>query len=143
MNIITEARKTRKAIEEMAASATVSNRTAFEGRFLFANLEKQNDFWDGHLIRTGERIRWRDKLMNAANDLWAYPESNPDNAPNLWELIEYKNGYRVLTGPITVYNLVQPGERCWENDVLYEYTAPAATTYRPSEYALYWEVVQE
>lgn len=138
-----EALKLRSLIEQFAETAKVDARTAYDGRFLYGEKSDDADFWDGHLIRTGERIRWNDKLMSAANDLWAYPESNPDNAPNLWELIKYKNGYRVLTGPITVSNPVQPGERCWENDVLYECTAPAATTYRPSEYALYWEAISE
>lgn len=138
-----EALKLRKLIERFAETAKVDTKTAYDGRSLFAEKRGDEDFWDGHLIESGKRIRWDGNIMSAANELWAYPGNDPDHAPNLWELIKYKNGYRVLTGPITVSNPVQPGERCWENDVLYECVAQTATTYRPSEYALYWEAVSE
>lgn len=131
--------KLRSLLEQFAANTTTDNKTAYEGRFLFGEKQHDETFWDGHLIKTGTRIRWDGKLMAAAADLWAYPENDPDNAPNLWETIEYKDGYRVLTGPITASNPVQPGERCWENGVLYECITKGVNTYRPSEYMPNWQ----
>ena len=136
-----EALKMRRMIERFAENTTADNKTAYEGRFLFGEKRGDKAFWDGRLIRTGTRIRWNNMLMAAAVDIWAYPENDPDHAPNLWETIEYKDGYRVLSAPITVSNPVQPGERCWENGVLYECVAKVANTYRPSEYMPNWKEV--
>jgi hypothetical protein len=96
---------------------------------------------DGSLVKVGRRINWKGKLVRAKVDLWATDENNPDNAPDLWEEIKYRDGYRVLTGPITASNPVLPGEKCWEGDVLYECIYHVACTYRPSEYAAAWRAV--
>jgi hypothetical protein len=96
---------------------------------------------DGSLVKVGRRINWKGKLVRAKVGLWATDENNPDNAPDLWEEIKYRDGYRVLTGPITASNPVLPGEKCWEGDVLYECIYHVACTYRPSEYAAAWRAV--
>lgn len=97
---------------------------------------------DGSPIKAAARVNWHGKLVRAKVDLWATDENNPDNAPDLWEGIKYRDGYRVLTGPITASNPVQPGEKCWEGGVLYECVYHVACTYRPSEYAPAWEAVE-
>lgn len=138
-----EAEKLRAIVEKAMAGANcdmISNHEAYEGRVLFP--KNSDDFWDGHLVSTGQRIRWGDKLMAARSDLWATETNNPDNAPTLWEEIEYREGYRVLTGPISASNPVKPGEWCWEGDVLYECISPNVCTYRPSEYMAYWTTVE-
>lgn len=134
------ARKLR-AIVEMAA-LSLPNKHAFEAVLLFHDHKPDVAFWDGHLVTTGTRIRWGGKLVAAANDLWATENNNPDNAPALWEHIEYRDGYRVLNCAITASNPVLPGERCWENDVLYENISGTTTVYRPSEYSAAWAKVE-
>lgn len=97
---------------------------------------------DGSLVKVGSRINWNGQLKRAKVDLWGAAENDPDNAPELWEDINYRDGYRVLNAPITASNPVQPGEKCWEGDVLYECVYHVACTYRPSEYAPAWEAVE-
>lgn len=134
-----EAVRLRKIIEKAMSGQSIDNKTAFEGKSLFQ--KAGTEFWDGHLVTVGTRIQWKDELVAAAVDLWANKENDPDHAPDLWEKILYRDGYRVLTGPISASNPVQPGERCWEKDVLYECVYPTACVFRPSEYAAGWNVV--
>lgn len=136
-----EAYRLRTIVEEAMRGAELDNKTAYDGLVLYHNTEKDAGYWDGRLIATGTRIRWGTRLMAAMNDLWAYPENNPDNAPALWEEIAYLNGYRVLTGHISASNPVQPGEMCWEDGKLYRCIYHVVCTYRPSEYAAAWEEV--
>lgn len=136
-----EALKLRAIVEKAAES--LDNKTAFEGKALFPNPKEAETFWDGHLVATGTRIRWKGELKFAMNDLWAYASNNPDNAPSLWETIEYRDGYRVLNGPISASNPVHPGEKCWEGEKLYECISLGVNTYRPSEYIGNWKEVAE
>lgn len=137
-----EAEQLRSVIEQLTGSASceqLDNKTAYEARTLFAH----TPVWDGRLVTVGQRIRWGDQLLAATADLWATDENNPDNAPTLWEEILYRDGYRVLTGPISASNPVRPGEWCWEDDVLWACIYPNVCTYRPSEYESAWERVNE
>ena len=136
-----EAVRMRRIIEQAMSGQAIDNKTAYEGRTLYQKAGKE--FWDGHLVKVSTKIRWGDKLVAAAVDLWANVENDPDHAPELWEEILYKNGYRVLTGPISASNPVKPGECCWENDVLYECVYPTTCVYRPSEYAQGWKVIEQ
>lgn len=130
-----EALKLRALIEQAVVS--LDDKSASEGASLFPRLKG-----DGSLVKTGTRINWNGKIKRAANDLWDTVENNPDHAPDLWDDIEYRDGYRVLTGPISATNPVQPGECCWEQDVLYRNILGVASTYLPSEYPAGWEVVE-
>lgn len=132
-----DAIRLRKIIEQVMSGHSVDNKTAYEGRSLFP--DTTDEFWDGHLITTGTRLRVGDELYAAANDLWATIENKPNNAPTLWEKLIYRDGYRVLNGPISASNPVNPGEKCWENDVLYECISTVVNTYRPSEYMPNWK----
>ena len=136
-----EAYRLRTIVEEAMRGAALDNKTAYDGLVLYHNTEKDAGYWDGRLIATGTRIRWGTRLMAAMNDLWAYAENNPGNAPALWEEIAYIDGYRVLYGSISASNPVQPGEMCWEDGKLYRCIYHVACTYRPSEYAAAWEEV--
>lgn len=52
--------------------------------------------YDGTLIEAGTRIRWGDRLKRASVALWDREENNPNNAPTLWEDIQYVDGVRVI-----------------------------------------------
>lgn len=139
-----EAYRLRGIVEKAMSGGTLDNHTAFDGLVLQRDTQKDETFWtDGHLITTGTRLRWGSRLLAAMVDTWAYAENNPDNAPSLWEEIAYREGYRVLTGPISASNPVEPGDLCWEGETLYRCVYHVACTYRPSEYAAAWEAVEE
>lgn len=96
---------------------------------------------DGSLIKAGTRINWEGKLMRAASDLWDRPENNPDNAPALWEEINYREGYRVIPETITAGTAFAKGERGWWGDVLYESVFDGQNVWTPEAYPGGWVVV--
>lgn len=96
---------------------------------------------DGQLVKAGTRINWYGQLKRAAVDLWDTIENNPDNAPVLWEDINYKDGYRIIHDVITAGTAFALGERGWWNGVLYE-SLMAANVYTPDEYPSGWRLVE-
>ena len=96
---------------------------------------------DGELIKAGTRIFWNGVLKRAASDLWDIVENNPDNAPALWEDINYKEGYRVIPETITAGTAFALDECGWWNDVLYR-SLIAANVYTPDAYPAGWKVVE-
>jgi len=130
-----EALKLRALIEQ--AVVALPDKEASEGMMLFPRLKG-----DGSLIKTGTRINWNGVVKRAANDLWDTAENDPDHAPALWNDIAYKQGFRVLTGPITASNPVQVDEICWYKDEKWKNILGVASTYLPDEYPAGWEKVQ-
>lgn len=96
---------------------------------------------NGVLISAGTRINWNGLLKRAAADLWDTPENNPDNAPVLWEDIEYRNGFRVIPEVITVGKAFAEGEVGYWGDVLYR-SKVNANVYTPDQYSVNWEIVE-
>lgn len=96
---------------------------------------------DGELIKAGTRVKWNSALKRAAVDLWDTAENNPDNAPTLWEDIEYKEGYRIIPEVITVGTAFALNECGWWNGVLYKSTF-ASNVYTPAQYPADWELVK-
>lgn len=94
----------------------------------------------GELIKTGTRIKWNGVLKRAATDLWDTAENNPENAPSLWEDIDYKEGYRIIPETITVGTAFAMDECGWWNDTLYKSTIDA-NVYTPEAYPAGWELV--
>ena len=92
------------------------------------------------LISAGTRINWKGSIKRAAVDLWDSPENNPDNAPDLWEDISYKEGYRVLSTQITAENTVKLDELCWYNGRLYK-SLIDNNVWLPDAYPAGWEEV--
>lgn len=84
-----EAREWRKKQE--AGAAELSDREAS----MLVDMAPQMNY-DGSLIEAGTRIRWGKKLKRASVALWDREENNPDNAPTLWEDIQYVDGVRVI-----------------------------------------------
>lgn len=129
-----EAIKLRSLIEQAAVS--LPDKEASEGAMLFPRLKG-----DGSLVKAGTRINWGGTIKRAANDLWDTPENDPDHAPTLWNDIEYREGLRVLTGPIPATNPVQVDEICWYQDQRWKNILGVASTYLPDEYPAGWEMV--
>ena len=125
-----EALKLRAIVEQAAVSLT--DQTASEGVMLFPRLKG-----DGELIRSGTRINWHGTLKRAAVDLWDTDDNNPDNAPELWEDIAYRDGIRIIPEVITAGQAFSLGEKGWWGDVLYE-SLIAANTYTPEQYLAGW-----
>lgn len=129
-----EALRLRAIVEQAAAS--LDDKTASTAGMLFPRLRR-----DGALVKAGARINWNGTLKRAAVDLWDTPENNPDNAPNLWADIQYRNGYRIIPDTITVTTAFAEGEYGWWGDVLYR-SKVGSNVYTPAQYADNWEAAQ-
>lgn len=97
--------------------------------------------YDGSLIRVGTRINWNGTLKRAAVNLWDREDSNPDNSPNLWEDILYREGYRIIPSVITVGLVFALDEIGWWEDALYR-SKRADNAYTPSQDPNNWELVE-
>lgn len=99
--------------------------------------------YDGGPIKSGTRINWNGALKRAAANLWDRPDCNPDNAPELWEDINYRDGYRIIPEMITAGLAFADGEKGWWTDgLLYESLADN-NVYTPDEYPANWREVTE
>lgn len=96
---------------------------------------KQN----GALVRAGTRINWNGQLKRAAVDLWDTKENNPDNAPTLWEDINYRDGYRIIPPEITVGLMFALDEIGWWGDTLYR-SKIANNVHTPEQNPYGWEI---
>lgn len=96
---------------------------------------------DGALIAAGTRINWNGQLKRAAADLWDTAENNPDNAPTLWEDVNYKDGIRIIPETITTGLAFAKDELGWWKDVLYR-SLLDANTWTPEAYPTGWEIVE-
>lgn len=94
---------------------------------------------DGSLIKTGTRINWNGTLKRAAVDLWDTAENTPDVATDIWEDINYKNGYRIIPETITAGLAFSKDEIGWWGDVLYKSIYDGANVWTPEQYAAAWE----
>ena len=95
---------------------------------------------DGSLVSAGTRINWNGQLKKAAVDLWDTAENNPDNAPALWEDINYVNGYRVIPEVITVTTAFSKGEFGWWKGAVWE-SLQDNNVWNPDQFAAGWRKV--
>lgn len=93
---------------------------------------------DGALVSAGTRINWNGTLKKAAVDLWDTAENNPDTAPNLWEDLNYMNGYRAIPEVITVTTAFAKGEIGHWKGELYE-SLYDANVWNPEQFAAGWK----
>lgn len=121
-----------RSIVEKAVSS-LDDKTASTAATLFPRLKA-----DGSLVSVGTRINWNGIVKKAAVDLWDTAENNPENAPSLWQDIEYKDGYRIIPDTLTVTTAFAKGECGWWNDVLYR-SLMDANVYTPAVYPQGWE----
>ena len=96
--------------------------------------------YNGKLIPAKTRINWNGKLKRAAVDVWDTEVNNPDNAPNLWEDIEYKDGFRIIPETITATLAFAMDEYGWWKDKLYR-SKVNGNCYNPDVYPDNWEEV--
>ncbi len=99
--------------------------------------------YDGGLIKAGTRIEWNGVLKRASVDLWDIEENNPDNAPDLWEDVLYRDGIRIIPKIITAGLAFSFGEIGWWGDVLKRSIRPGEKTnvHTPDEAPELWEEV--
>lgn len=133
MNIIERARLQRQNI--IIASASLDDKTASETPELFDQLNE-----NGQLVPAGTRVNWNGTLKRASVDLWDTNENNPDNAPNLWEDIEYKNGIRIIPETITTGTAFSKNELGYWKDVLYK-SLIDSNVWTPTAYPQGWEKI--
>lgn len=133
MNHIERAKKLRKVIE--GAMTFVDDKTSSESVELLPTLK-----YDGSLIKAGTRINHNGTVKKATVDLWDTEANNPDNAPTLWEDIQYKEGYRIIPEVISVTTAFSKGEIGWWKGELYKSLADN-NVYTPEQYARNWEVM--
>ena len=126
-----KAEKLRAIIEE--ASVSLDDQTASEGAELFPSLKQ-----DGSLIKAGTRINYNGTIKRAAVDLYDTAENSPTNAPNLWEDISYRDGYRIIPAVITAGTAFAKDECGWWGDVLYK-SLIDNNVWNPEQYPTGWE----
>ena len=132
MNHIENARKFRAAMLNIAP--TLDDATASTAPEMFPRLKE-----NGELVKNDTRINWGGVIKKAAVDLWDTAENNPDNAPTLWEDIQYRDGYRIIPEVITVTLAFALDECGWWGDILYR-SKVGSNVYTPAQYPDNWEV---
>lgn len=132
MNILEKARLQRQNI--IYGSASLDDKTASQTPELFDRLNQ-----NGELVPVGTRINWNGVLKRASVDLYDIKENNPDNAPTLWEDIEYKEGIRIIPEVITVGTAFSKDELGWWKNVLY-ISLINNNTWTPEQYPSGWEL---
>lgn len=97
---------------------------------------------DGELIKAGTRINWKGTLKRAAVDLYDAVANSPDNAPNLWENVDYKNNYRVIPETLSVGDAFSEGEKGYWKDKLYV-SLISNNVWNPEQHPAGWSEVTE
>ena len=127
------ARQLRAMIE--AAAGNLTDADASTAAELFPRLKQ-----DGSLVSAGTRINWGGKVKRAAVDLWDRTENTPDNAPDLWENLAYRDGIRIIPETITAGLAFAKDELGWWGDTLYK-SLLDANVWTPEQHASGWEKV--
>ena len=134
MTYIEQARKLRPMVVKAAQS--LDDKDASEAVALFDGMR-----YDGSLIKTGTRINWSGTLKQAAVDLWDTTENNPDNAPALWQEIEYRNGIRVIPAAIPATDPFELGDYGWWGNDLYQSAYDGDNVWTPEGYPAAWQKI--
>ena len=128
-----EAEKFIEAIK--AVRENTDDKNASRGVALYPTLKADNT-----LIKAGTRINFGGVLFKAAVDLWDTEENNPENAPNLWEEIQYHEGIRIIPETITATTAFALGELgYWKADGKTYKSLIEANVYTPEAYPQGWE----
>lgn len=133
--ILKEARAYRRALLEAVPS--LDDKSASTAAALFPRLKE-----DGGLVGAGTRVYWKGSLMRAAVDLWDTAANNPDNAPALWEAVNYRDGERIIPEVITAGLAFAKWERGWWRDKIY-ISLIDNNVWTPDAYPSGWELTEE
>ena len=117
-------------LRDSATDAQASNAVS-----LYPTLKYSNE-----LIKAGTRINYNGVIKRAAVDLYDTELNNPENAPTLWEDIDYIDGYRVIPETITVGTAFALDEIGWWDGKLYK-SLLASNVYTPDQYPTGWELI--
>ena len=120
-----------KAIKILRDGA--DDKTASAAASLFPSLRGE-----GTLIEAGTRMNINGEMYRARTAFWDFEENTPDKAPNLWEKIEYKEGYRHIPQTITAENPFSLGEKAWWKEELMESTIDN-NVWTPDAYPAGWK----
>lgn len=114
-----EAEEQRKAPLIEKAIEALDDKTASSVAPLYPVMQ-----YSGELIKGGTRlmriIDGHERIVRARADLWDAEEYTPENAPVLWEIVMYRDGYRIIPDEITTENPFGLGEVGWWGDALME-----------------------
>ncbi len=95
--------------------------------------------YKGAAIEAGTRINWGGKVKSAAVTLWDREDSNPDNAPTLWNDINYRKGIRVIPEHIPVTEPFSAAEEGIDDADVIWISKVDNNVYTPAQYADNWE----
>lgn len=126
-----KARRLRPIIEKAAAS--LDDKDASMSAELYPHLKQ-----DGSLVEAGTRINWKGEVVKAAAALWDTEQNNPDNAPNLWQKLDYREGIRIIPEVIYLAQAFSKDELGWWGDVIYK-SLVDTNVYTPEQYPANWE----
>lgn len=124
-----------RAIVEQAAES-LDDQTVSTAPTLLRKLKQ-----DGKLVSAGTRINWGGTIKRAAVDLWDTEENNPDNAPALWQEIEYRNGIRVIPAAIPATDPFKLGDYGWWGNDLYQSAYDGDNVWTPEGYPAAWQKI--
>ena len=134
---LTESEVSRMLIVQQINNLIVDDATASRMVDYYPTLKQ-----DGNLITVNTRINWNGKLKRAAVDLWDTEANNPDNAPTLWEDIEYRDGIRVIPTSIPSTDAFKKGDLGWWGDNLYQSIYDGDNVWTPEQYPAAWEKIE-
>ncbi len=130
-----EAEKFIEAVK--AVRENTDDKNASRGVALYPTLKADNT-----LIKAGTRINFGGELFKAAVDLWDTEANNPENAPTLWEEIQYHEGIRIIPEVITAAGAFALGELGYfKTDGKTYKSLIEANVYTPATYPQGWEEV--
>ena len=134
---LTESEVSRMLIAQQINNLIVDDATASRMVDYYPTLKQ-----DGSLIKVNTRINWNGKLKRAAVDLWDTEANNPDNAPTLWEDIEYRDGIRVIPAAIPSTDTFKKGDLGWWGDNLYQSIYDGDNVWTPEQYPAAWKKIE-
>ena len=134
---LTESEVSRLIIAQQINTLIVDDATASRMVDYYPTLKQ-----DGSLIAVNTRINWNGKLKRAAVDLWDTEANNPDNAPTLWEDIEYRDGIRVIPAAIPSTDTFKKGDLGWWGDNLYQSIYDGDNVWTPEQYPAAWKKIE-
>lgn len=94
--------------------------------------------YTGAAIEAGTRINWNGKVKSAAVTLWDREENNPDNAPTLWNDVNYRHGIRVIPEQILVTDPFSEGEEGIDDADVIWVSRYDNNVYTPAQYEANW-----